>query len=86
MADTTLETPRELAHRVNDGVEVMLLWSKLDNRLTVQVSDAKSGDFLQLEAERDNALEVFYHPYAYAAFKGIEYQAGQRVVGETVYA
>lgn len=83
---TTLEKPRELAYRVNDGVEVTLLWSRLDNRLTVQVSDARSGDFLELDAEGDNALEVFHHPYAHAAFQGLPYLAGRREVGEAAFA
>jgi hypothetical protein len=70
MSDATrFETPRELAYRASDGVEVTLLWSGLDNRLTVQVSDAKSGDIFELEAESDKALEVFNHPYAYATFR-----------------
>jgi hypothetical protein len=81
---TTLEKPRELAYRANDGVEVTLLWSKLDNRLTVQVSDPRSGDFLELDAERGKALEVFYHPYAHAAFQGLPYLAGRR--GEAAFA
>jgi hypothetical protein len=85
-ASLTLDTPQELAHRANDGVAVTLLWSAPDNRLIVQVSDAKSGDFLELEANSDKALDVFYHPYAYAAFRGIDYQASRRVAGETVYA
>jgi hypothetical protein len=84
--ETTTHETRELAYRANDGVEVTLLWSKLDGRLTVQVRDAKSGDFLELEAESHKALDVFHHPYAYAAFRGMRYQAGQRVVGEAVSA
>jgi hypothetical protein len=83
---TTRETPRELAYRANDGVEVTLLWSRLDDRLIVQISDAKSGDFFELEAERDKALEVFHHPYAHAAFKGIDYRAAVRETGDATYA
>ena len=59
-------TTRELARSTNDGVEVTLLWSPEDDRLTVVVEDAKLDERFELETRPDNALEVFYHPYAYA--------------------
>jgi hypothetical protein len=59
-------TIRELAYRANDGVGVALLWSPTDDRLTVVVEDTKADERFELEARRDNALDVFYHPYAYA--------------------
>jgi hypothetical protein len=59
-------TTRELAHRANDGVEVALLWSPSDDRLTVVVEDTRLEERFELQARADNALEVFYHPYAYA--------------------
>ena len=65
-------TTRELAYRANDGVEVALLWTPRDGRLTVIVEDTKADERFELEARRDNALEVFYHPYAYAPHTAIE--------------
>ena len=62
----TVTTYRELAHRAGDGVEVSLLWRPSDGRLTVLVDDEKADERFSLEARADNALEVFYHPYAYA--------------------
>jgi hypothetical protein len=59
-------TARELAQRTNDGVEVTLLWSPRDDRLTVVVEDTKLDKRFELETRSDNALEVFYHPYAFA--------------------
>jgi hypothetical protein len=59
-------TTRELAHRASDGVEVWLLWNSDDDRVTVVVEDAKVEKRFELEARADNALEVFYHPFAYA--------------------
>ena len=59
-------TTRELAYRANDGVEVALFWSPSDDRLTVVVEDTKADERIELEARLDNALDVFYHPYAYA--------------------
>jgi len=62
MSDT-----HELAHRVNDGVEVSLLWSREDDALTVLVEDNKNGICFALAAAKERALDVFYHPFAYAA-------------------
>jgi hypothetical protein len=66
---------RELAHRVTDGIEVSLLWESGVNRLTVSVFDERSGDVFQLEADPKRALEMFKHPYAYAAFTGVPIHA-----------
>ena len=63
----------ELATRVGDGIEVSLLWSRADSGLTVIVSDSRTGDRFELAAKPENALDVFHHPYAYAAFRGVEY-------------
>lgn len=62
----TKATTRELAHRANDGVEVALLWSPSDDRLTVVVEDTRLDERFEIQTRPDNALEVFYHPYAYA--------------------
>jgi hypothetical protein len=58
---------RELANRSGDGVEVALLWSPTDGRLTVVVDDTKADQSFELTARADNALDVFYHPYAYVS-------------------
>ena len=63
----TTTTYKELAHRAGDGVEVSLLWSPTDGRLTVVVDDAKADERFALDAWPEEALEVFYHPYAYAS-------------------
>ena len=64
---------QELAHRVNDGLEVVLFWQKLTDELTIAVSDARSGSYFELAAAPDQALDVFNHPYAHAAFRGLPY-------------
>ena len=56
---------KELARRSSDGVVVSLLWRQADGRLTVVVNDTRTGETFKLPARRDNALEVFHHPYAY---------------------
>ena len=58
--------PKELARRQNDGVVVSLLWRRADDKLTVVVDDSRTGERIRLPARRENALEVFYHPFAYA--------------------
>ena len=73
----------ELAHRADDGVEVSLLWNRRTNALVVKVDDARNGDDFELSVESADALDVFNHPYAYAAVAGVEYAAGRR---EAVYA
>jgi hypothetical protein len=64
---------RELAFRATDGLEISLLWNAAAGGLAVSVHDTRSGDVFEVPAPRDRALEVFYHPYAYAARHGIEY-------------
>jgi len=60
-------TLTELDHRSADGIEVSLLWSRLTNRLMVAVADSRSGESFELDAPAENALDVFRHPFAYAA-------------------
>ena len=57
---------RELAHRVSNGVDISLLWDAVEDSLMVIVTDVELGTALEVPAARDNALDVFYHPFAYA--------------------
>ncbi len=57
----------ELAHRQSDGIDVTLVWDTRGDRRIVQVVDSRSGDLLTVSVEGDNALDVFYHPFAHAA-------------------
>ena len=66
-------TYTELAHRAGDSVAVSLLWRRTDNRLRVAVADERTGEEFELDAHPENALDVFYHPFAYAAFRGLDY-------------
>jgi hypothetical protein len=73
MAGQTLTTLRELDSRTTDGISVRLLWHEPDGRLFVSVADSKTGDAFDLEIrDRDRTREVFYHPFAYAAWYGVE--------------
>ena len=58
---------RELAARENDGIYVLLLWDPEDNVITVSVEDDRHGDGFQMSVAPTQALDAFYHPFAYAA-------------------
>lgn len=74
-AITTFTKPRrELAHRAADGIEVTLLWSAAENTVTVEVYDRGTDEVFEVDVPRERALDAFYHPYAYAAHKGLEYE------------
>jgi hypothetical protein len=61
---------RELAHRRNDGIDVTMLWDSASDQVTVSVNDAKSGEAFEiLVAPGERALDVFHHPFAYAAYR-----------------
>jgi len=55
----------EFAYRVSDGIHVSLLWHEESNHLRVEVEDHKAGESFSLLASAENAVDMFYHPYAY---------------------
>ncbi len=68
MTDPGTQITRELDRRTGDGIEVRLLWSQNDGHVTVAVTDTKTGESFDLPVrDGDRALDVFHHPYAYAA-------------------
>jgi hypothetical protein len=62
---------KELAYRENDGITVTLFWHSRSNDLSVCVYDSRNGDWFELDADPRNAMDVFEHPYAYAARRGV---------------
>jgi hypothetical protein len=59
---------RELDSRKSDGIHVQLLWHPHDGHVSVAVNDSKTGETFELEVRHGHrALDVFRHPYAYAA-------------------
>lgn len=67
-AQTQWEEMKDLDFRTADGVEVTLLWAKALNRVWVAVHNHRSGEAFEIEVRADdNPLDVFHHPYAYAA-------------------
>ena len=71
---TALTSPRtELAVRESDGVTVTLYWTPGTNIIAIEVVDSGSGTAFELVlAEHEPPLDVFYHPYAYAAARGLD--------------
>ena len=67
------DLPRELDHRCNDRIDVSLLWDERADRVTVAVADHKTGARFEIELrDGERALDVFHHPFAYAALRGID--------------
>ena len=65
----------ELISRESNGLTVTLLWSRATNLVTVAVADAASDDYFELVLDEDEpALEVFNHPFAHAAARGLEFR------------
>ena len=79
MFEATDEISRtELASRETNGITVTLLWSRSTNLVTVAVDDAANSDYFELILnERDQALDVFHHPFAHAAARGVEFRTSR---------
>jgi hypothetical protein len=60
----------ELASRESAGIHVSLFWSREDNTLSVVVRDSRTGEEFTVAAEPEEAMDVFRHPFAYAASRG----------------
>ena len=70
---------RELARRTNDGIEVVLFWSKSSNQVTITVVDTRTDEAVEFEVAGEVALDAFRHPYAYAALRPVRSIATPRV-------
>jgi hypothetical protein len=57
----------ELASRDSNGIAVSLLWHRGNKSVRVAVFDASTDSAFQLEVGNAAPLDVFNHPYAYAA-------------------
>jgi hypothetical protein len=79
MLEATDETRRtELVSRESNGITVTLFWSRSTNLVTVTVADAANDDYFELVLdEHERALDVFHHPFAHAAARGLEFRTGR---------
>jgi hypothetical protein len=83
--DESMNPPRELAFRVMDGIEVTLLWQADAGELTVTVIDPDHGHAFAVPVGDANALDVYHHPYWYAAMRAVDTGTGT-CQGETAEA
>ncbi len=56
---------RELAHRIANTIEVMLLWRQADNMVTLRLVELATGIEFEFGVRPEDALDAFNHPYAY---------------------
>ena len=62
----------DLADRAGDGLSVTLNWDRDGGgRLWVSVLHEASGVSMDIDAEPDQALDVFYHPFAYCMRRAV---------------
>jgi len=57
---------RELAQRQTGSVEVRLLWHAETDRVEVSLHDSATDAGFEVDVAPGDALDAFYHPYAYA--------------------
>ena len=61
-------TPKLLAARHSGTTDVALLWSRRKHKAAVAVDDVATGEHFELLVEPDDdPLDLFDHPFAYAA-------------------
>ena len=68
MYRTQRTTLRELDRRTHDGIDVSLLWDPRTKGVSVAVTDTRQGGSFAIGIEPEDALEAFWHPYAYVAY------------------
>jgi len=72
MSDNFSYDPVELHRRASAGVRVRLWWSPTSGRAWVTVLDARTDAGFELPVRGgERARDVFDHPYAYAARRGV---------------
>jgi hypothetical protein len=74
-ADETVTT--DLACRTSGRYEIVLLLDTASLALTVSVADDVTGVVYELPVPADEALDVFNHPFAHPAFRGVSFDDGQ---------
>jgi hypothetical protein len=75
---TAINDWKELASRGTDGLAVSLLWSRSAGRVRVAVVDARLDEQFEFDVAGADALAAFYHPFAYAASRGVCFGAAAR--------
>jgi hypothetical protein len=68
-SDDVCPCSRELAVRASNGTLVRLLWRQGTRQVWVEVCEPATAWALRIQAQPENALDVFHHPYAYAGLQ-----------------
>jgi hypothetical protein len=55
----------DLATRRAGGIEVALIWNRRDQSLVVFAHDDLTNEEVAIPVSRDEAVEVYRHPFAY---------------------
>ena len=70
MSKSLISGRQELARRSSAGVDVTFYWHPALDELIVRVCDERHGADFEIRPQRHLALDVYYHPYAYADHAG----------------
>jgi hypothetical protein len=71
---------RELDCRWTNGIQVRLLWCQFDGRVSVAVVDTRSRESFRIDVpDGEHPLDVFYHPFAYAAHQRVDRDFGDEL-------
>jgi hypothetical protein len=63
----TIVPRRELARRVNGGLEITLYWDVRDNSTTIEVPHVDTAETIAFPVAAHRALDAFHHPFAHLA-------------------
>jgi len=77
MGECVSAPARELAQRLSAADEVVLLWHPDTDRVELSVRDLATGADFRIEIAPGNAIDAFYHPYAYAATRELSPRLGR---------
>ena len=69
---------RELDARAAEGIDVRLFWHPATDTVSISVFDSTREESFELVVESAEALDAFHHPFAYAAFRGVLFEAPAR--------
>jgi hypothetical protein len=56
---------RELATRVNGGLEITLFWDRRDNSTSIDIRHATTNETISFRVPPGRALDAFHHPFAH---------------------
>ena len=60
---------RELASRVNGGLEITLYWDVLENTTSIDIHQSATDETISVPVPAERALEAFHHPFVHLALR-----------------